>query len=50
MAEAYYGLGNRSKSEEILNSALALSPESWMVISVREQIAKLETLACPAVV
>ncbi len=48
MAEAWYGLGNNSKSEEFMNSALKLRPEEWMVKSVREQIAKLDKLTLAA--
>ena len=44
MAEAYLGLGDEGKSQQKLEEALALAPESWKAASTNQQIKKLKTL------
>jgi tetratricopeptide (TPR) repeat protein len=44
MAEAYLGLGDEEKSEQILAEALALKPEPWKSNSTIEQMEKLKPL------
>ena len=44
MAEAYFGLGDKSQSDSLMEQASAIAPESWMAGGTREQIAKLAKL------
>lgn len=44
MAEAHYGLGNKVRFDELLEQASSIAPESWMVDTTREQVAKLDAL------
>jgi tetratricopeptide (TPR) repeat protein len=44
MAEAYLGLGDEDKSQQKLQEALALAPESWKAASTNEQMKKLKPL------
>lgn len=44
MAEAHYGLGDKARFEELLTQASSIAPESWMVDTTRDQVAKLESL------
>jgi hypothetical protein len=44
MAEAHYGLGDKARFDELLEQASLIAPESWMVDTTREQVAKLDTL------
>ena len=44
MAEAYLGLGEEDKSQQKLQEALALAPESWKAASTSEQMKKLTPL------
>lgn len=44
MGEAYVGLGEEAKAQEILNEAYAKAPESWMKQSTEEQLNKLRPL------
>ena len=42
LAEAYYGIGEKAKAEELKARAAAEAPESWMADTLNEQLAKLE--------
>ena len=44
MAEACYGLGDKARFEVLMADASAEAPESWMVKTTSEQIAKLDDL------
>jgi hypothetical protein len=44
MAEACYGVGDQTRYENLMADARAIAPESWMVTSTLEQIAKLKDL------
>ena len=44
MAEACYGLGNKERSETLMQQAAQVAPESWMVGSTRAQLKKLDQL------
>jgi hypothetical protein len=44
MAEAHYGLGDKARFEGLLTQASSIAPESWMVDTTRDQVAKLESL------
>ncbi len=46
--EAHAGLGDESAAAEWEAKAVAIAPESWMVDSTREQLAKLRTLQAAA--
>jgi tetratricopeptide (TPR) repeat protein len=44
IAEAYFGLGDGVKADEWLTKAGQAAPQSWMLDSTKEQIAKLKAL------
>jgi tetratricopeptide (TPR) repeat protein len=44
MAEAYFGIGDETEGQRILEDALARAPASWMRDSTREQIGKLRSM------
>jgi MAP3K TRAFs-binding domain len=44
MAEACYGLGDKSRFESLMADAKLENPEPWMIKSTNEQIAKLDDL------
>ncbi|QNT70546.1 tetratricopeptide repeat-containing protein [Defluviicoccus vanus] len=44
MAEAYLGMGQDAKAEEVYTVVYSIAPESWMVTTSREQRAKLAAL------
>jgi hypothetical protein len=48
MAEAHLGLGDETRSQELLKEALAIAPESWMVESTQEQMKNLKPLLSPS--
>lgn len=48
MAEAYLGLDDEAKSQELLTQALAIAPEQWMVDSTQDQMKKLRPLLTPS--
>lgn len=40
--EAYFGIGERTKSDELKEKAVAEAPEGWMADSLNEQLGKLK--------
>jgi hypothetical protein len=44
LAEAWFGVGDRRKSEEVLERASAVSAAQWMRESTAEQLKRLEEL------
>lgn len=44
LAEAYFGIGEREKAEELKLAAVAEAPEEWMEDSLTEQLGKLKAL------
>jgi tetratricopeptide (TPR) repeat protein len=48
MAEAYLGLGDETKSQELFKEAVAIAPEPWMVGSTEEQMKNLKPLLSPS--
>ncbi len=42
LAEAWYGLGDKGRSEIFMQQAAAVAPESWMVGTTRDQLRKLD--------
>lgn len=48
MAEAYLGLDDENKSQDLLAQALAIAPEQWMKDSTLDQMKKLRPLLTPS--
>jgi hypothetical protein len=44
MAEAYLGVGERQRAEQLYEEAFSLAPATWMIESIKEQRANLEPL------
>ncbi|MEP7237790.1 MAG: TRAFs-binding domain-containing protein [Ferruginibacter sp.] len=44
LVEAYFGIGNKDKSDELKNKIAATVPEGWMIGSLNEQLEKLSKL------
>jgi hypothetical protein len=42
LVEAYYGIGEKAKADELKAKAAAEAPEDWMAGSLNEQLEKLE--------
>jgi len=42
LVEAYFGIGEREKSEELKEKAIAEAPEPWMAGTLNEQLGKLK--------
>lgn len=48
MAEAYLGLDEETKSQELLKQAVEIAPEGWMAESTKEQMKNLHLLLKPS--
>jgi hypothetical protein len=44
LAEACYGLGDKERSETLMQRAATVAPEPWMVGTTRDQLRKLDQL------
>jgi hypothetical protein len=44
MAEAYFGIGDETQGQRVLEDALAMAPAGWMRDSTREQLGKLRSM------